>query len=130
MAPVQVAQITPALAAQLLAGVEAHAPRGMASARDVAGMCERGLCFAANVGAHSQVAYVLQVREGCAWISAAKGSGRVDLVRQVLPAIELQVSGACGSIGFQTARPGLVKKAQAMGYEIRGWILGKELPWS
>jgi hypothetical protein len=130
VAPVQVAPLEPHVAAQLLAGIERHAPRGMPSAGQVQAMCERGLCFGANVGNHSQMAYVLQLQDGKCWISAAGGRGAVDLTQTMLPAIELQVSGAADSLAFLTGRRGLVKKAQALGYEIRGWVLQKDLQWT
>jgi hypothetical protein len=123
---VTVTSIAPRLAASMLAGAERYDPRGVMRADDVQAMCERGLCFAATVNG-SQGVYVLHVKNGQAWVQAGAGFGAADLTRAVLPAIELQVAGYAESVAFQTMRPGLVRKAEALGYRRVGWILKKDL---
>lgn len=62
------------------------------------------------------------------WIQAAGGKDAQDLTRLGLAAIEAQGKAArFESVGFQTRRKGLVKKAQALGYEIDGFILRKKI---
>ena len=122
---VEISRLDPATAATLLAGVERLDPRGVLRPADLAGICERGLCFAATTPG-GQVAYVLNVKNGVAWIDAAQGAGLVDLTRAVLPCIELQCS-ELAAIGFTTARPGLKHKAEKMGYRVTGWHLKKDL---
>lgn len=125
MEKVVLSHLDPGTAAMLLAGVERRDPRGVLRADDLAGVCERGLCFAATTPG-GQVAYVLNVKNGVAWIDAAQGAGQVDLTRTILPCIELQCS-ELDSIGFTTARPGLKRKAEKMGYQVTGWLLKKDL---
>ena len=109
----------------MLAGCERLDPSGTTSAQDLDAMAERGQCFAAESG-DSSAAYVVRVINGVAWIIAAKGDGTAPWRKLLLPMIEAQAAG-CEAVGFQTARKGLVKAAQAQGYEITGWILRKRL---
>lgn len=61
------------------------------------------------------------------WIQAAGGKAKIDLTDLGLGAIEAQAKAArFESVGFQTRRKGLVKKAIAHGYEIDGYILRKK----
>lgn len=126
METVALSRLDPATAARLLAGIEARDPRGIAQSSDVLDTCTRGLCFAATLEGGAQMVYVLNVRNGQAWIAAAKGGGPADLTATLLPVIELQAS-ELDSVAFQTARPGLVRKAQRQGYRVTGWILKKDL---
>ncbi|MDZ7939269.1 MAG: hypothetical protein U5M53_13745 [Rhodoferax sp.] len=60
------------------------------------------------------------------WVTAAAGRSDDDLTRIGLDLIEETARQAgCLEVGFQTARPGLVKKATQQGYEVAGWILKK-----
>lgn len=72
-------------------------------------------------------AYALTAHGGELWVQAAGGNARADLTRIGLAAIEYQAAGKFQSVGFQTRRTGLVKKAQALGYTIDGYILRKTL---
>lgn len=126
METVALTALDPGTALQLLAGVEARDPRGVMTRDDLARLCEQGLCFGASIAGRAQMVYVLSVRNGQAWVQAAKGEGAADLTRTMLPVIELQCS-ELDSVGFQTARPGLVRKAQKQGYRVTGWMLTKEL---
>lgn len=116
--------IPPADAARALAGLEKMDPRGRTTAADLVDLAKRGACFALS-GAADAV-YVVNVRNGVAWIDALKGSGTPDLVAVVSELIELQAHG-CRAVAFQTARPGLVRKAARHGYRVAGWIMRKEL---
>ena len=88
-------------------------------------IAERGQCFQA-VAEKSSAVYVLEVNSGHAWVSACKGCGPVAWRAVLLPVIEQQATG-CKSVGFQTARRGLVRAAEKQGYEVTGWILRKKL---
>lgn len=129
METVSLSPLEPGLAAELLRGFEAFDPSGTWRAEDIPDVCERGLCFAATVG-KSQGVYVLHVKGGKAWLQAAVGMGPTDLVRNVLPAIELQLAGNADRLAFMTGRRGLVKKAAEQGYRVAGWVLAKDLPWN
>lgn len=60
------------------------------------------------------------------WIEAAAGQGADDMTAHGLALIEGMAQGAgLASVGFQTARPGLMRKAQKQGYTVAGWILKK-----
>lgn len=126
MEAVTLSRVEPDVAASLLRGAERFDPRGIATQADVEVMCQEGACFAATHASGAQAVYVLRVRNGQAWVDAAAGSGQVDLTALLLPVIELQAA-RLSSVAFQTARPGLVRKAQRAGYRVAGWILKKDV---
>ena len=118
-------RLEPDLAAALLVGCERLDPTGMSTAQDLRAMTEAGQCYAATTDG-AQAVYVVKVCNGVAWVDACKGAGAVDWSSALLPVIEAQAKGLF-SVGFQTARPGLVRKAKKQGYEVAGWILRKKL---
>lgn len=62
------------------------------------------------------------------WIQGAGGADSADLTQAGLAACEIEARGrGLESVGFQTRRRGLVKKAIKAGYEIDGYILRKRL---
>ena len=96
----------------------------MTTAQDIAPMVRGGECFAATSDAGGQAVYVVRVVNGVAWIDAMKGDGPTDHIKTLLPVIEAQAKGL-HRVAFQTARRGLVRKAQRQGYTVAGWILSK-----
>lgn len=126
MAPLTLSRLDPDTAVQLLAGVERFDPRGIADAASLSVMCHAGQCFAITAPGGAQAVYVLKVRNGQAWIDACQGEGATDWTATLLPAIELQAS-ELDSVAFQTARPGLVRKARRQGYHVAGWIMKKDV---
>lgn len=118
--------LEPDLAAALLVGCEHLDPAGRTTARDIPGMTRGGQCYAATSHDGAQVVYVVNVSNGVAWIDAAKGAGPVPWSETLLPIIEAQSKGL-RSVGFQTARPGLVRKAERQGYRVAGWIMKKQI---
>lgn len=69
----------------------------------------------------------LKIRGAELWIQAAGGADRENLTRLGLEAVErIAQQAGMDSVGFQTRRPGLVRKARALGYEIDGFILRKK----
>jgi hypothetical protein len=119
--------LDPDTAAAMLAGVERHDPRGILTRADLRAMCDNTACIAATVDGGGQAVLLVAVRHRQAWIEAAKGHGGADLVRDVLPAVELAAMPACDSVAFRTARRGLVRKAMKQGYQVTGWVMRKAL---
>ena len=126
MEKVFLSRLEPSFAAALLRGCERLDPRGLATPPDIDRMTDAGQCFAATTDHKAQAVYVLTVKNGVAWIDAAKGQGAADWTALLLPIVEAQAQGLA-SVAFQTARPGLVKKAQAQGYDITGWVMRKRI---
>lgn len=118
-------RIPPDLAAALLVGCERLDPAGLTTAQDIEHMTARGQCFAATAPG-AQVVYVMRVENGRAWVDAMKGAGAVDWIATALPIIEAQAQGL-RAVGFQTARRGLVRKAQRQGYRVAGYIMEKTI---
>ena len=101
--------------------------RGIVTAESLHQSAQRGHCFAVNHASGAQAVYIIAVENGQAWVTACRGEGgAVDFTKTLLPVIEHQAHGLA-AVAFQTARPGLVRKAKAMGYQVTGWILKKEL---
>ena len=77
------------------------------------------------------VLYNIQhVRTGPEFVveAAAGGLAGVDLVLLIMPYLErLAAEVGCGRVHFRTARPGLVKKAEAQGYRPAEIWLAKDL---
>lgn len=121
---VTVERIHPAIAAQALAGMEELDPRGMTGADDIKRMCELGQCFA--LSGDVQAVYVLVIRNGVAWVQAAKGAGTVDCTDALEVAVTDQARGL-KAMATQTARPGLVRKLKKRGWSVTGWIMQKGL---
>lgn len=113
------------MAAQLLAGCERLDPAGEATAQGLFDMCQRGECFAID-SAQGSAVYVVRVRNKTAWVDAIKGRGDMDITAAVDAVLSGQAQGL-RSMGFQTARRGLVRKAQARGWRVTGWIMQKEI---
>ena len=126
MEKIQLNHLEAHLAASLLTGCAHLDPCGMATEADIARLALTGQCFTAT-SETGQAVYVVKVKNGVAWIDAVKGNGATRWQNVLLPVIEAQAKG-CASVGFQTRRRGVVKAAQAQGYEITGWILRKKLP--
>ena len=127
METVAVSRIDAATAAAFLSGLAGQDPRGIVTADTLRQSAERGHCFAVTHASGAQAVYIIAVENGQAWVTACKGEGAaVDFTRTLLPAIEHQAQGLA-AVAFQTARPGLVRKARAMGYQVTGWIMKKDL---
>ncbi|HEV6968844.1 MAG TPA: hypothetical protein VK305_25890 [Roseateles sp.] len=116
-------EISAEQAERRLAGLDALDPTGMTA--DVRDLARSGRAFAIEGDAGNAV-YVVTVRNGCAWVTAAKGGGSVDLT-EVLDRVLVAQSQGLRALGCQTARPGLVRKLKARGWQVTGWILRKDL---
>lgn len=118
-------RLEPQLAAALLAGLHRADPAGTSTPADVERIAREGMSFAATAD-NAQAVYTIHVKNGVAWIDACKGNGPVPWSDVLFAVIEAQSKG-CAAVGFQTARPGLVRQAKRHGYEVTGWILKKAL---
>ena len=97
----------------------------MATAADVAAIAKGGDCFGVNTD-NAQAVYVMQQKNGVAWVNACQGRGPIPWVKVLLPVIETQAAG-CQSVAFQTKRRGLMTQAVKQGYHVAGWILKKNI---
>lgn len=62
------------------------------------------------------------------WVEAGQGSSSDDLTAQGLAVIEEIARGlCCEAVEFQTRRPGLVKKAAALGFETKQVVMTKKV---
>lgn len=127
METVHLSKLEPELAAQMLAGFAPLDPTGMHDERELPARLARSACLlATSEDNKSQAVYVLRVHNGVAWVDFAKGFGAMDWCAILGPVIEAQTKGV-RRVAFQTARPGLVRKAIKQGFTVRGWILGKDM---
>ena len=112
-------------AAARLAGVAELDPSGIAS--NGADLARCGRAFAIE-GQGGDAVFVVAVRNGCAFVVAAKGGGRIDMTT-VLDQVVTRgaTNDGCTSVALQTARPGLVRKLQKRGFRITGWVMKKDL---
>jgi hypothetical protein len=79
-------------------------------------------------GEHGKGVFALKRKGETCWVDAARGTGNYQWLPIGLGAIEAAAKeGGFVRVGMQTARRGLVKQAQALGYEIEGYILKKIL---
>lgn len=128
MADAQALTVRPISAASAVArlgGVAALDPAGLTAGAEDLVRC--GQAFEVDGEAGSAV-FVVAVRNGCAFVVAAKGAGSIDMTT-LLDRVITQgaTNDGCTSIAFQTARPGLVKKLTKRGFRVTGWILKKDL---
>ena len=116
-------QISASSAVQALQGARLDDP---ARTADLGDLCASGQCFEL-VGDGVRAVYEVQLQRGTAWVSALAGSGKTPLIDAVMSLVDVQARDAgAQQIAFQTARPGLMKKAVKHGYSITGWILRKQ----
>lgn len=111
MAPAQVQELTRQEALERLQRLPAH----FEDAEQLAGAGPAFLLSAAG----GELLLVLQLHLGgrLLWITAACGQAAEDLTRIGLQFVE-QIGYLCGceEVGFNTRRPGLVRKARRLGY--------------
>ena len=115
--------IPAAQAAQALAAMAHLDPRGLATPADVAQACQD--CEALEVldGQGGRAVVLVAKANGMHWIEAAAGEGGANLCATITEALD--ASGA-RSIGFQTKRRGLVRRAERLGYRVCGYIMRRD----
>lgn len=72
--------------------------------------------------------FVLKKMGAVCWVEAGQGTAKDDLTEQGLAVIEEIARGlSCEAVEFQTRRPGLVKKASALGFETKQVVMRKKV---
>jgi hypothetical protein len=120
--------------------IEAIAPIDRAEAAQCLGRVQdpAGIATPASMAATGQpmrvtteageLVYVATKRAETLWIEAAQGQGAQDFTALGLELAQRTAQNTgCESVSFQTARRGLVKKAEQHGFKVVGWILKKEV---
>lgn len=112
--------------------VEAVPLLALASGDDVQGVgladILSGCQFFILDGNGDKLAYAVKRCGSELWVQAAGGSGDADLTGLMIRNTEKQARAAgLSSVGFQTRRKGLVKKALQGGFIIDGFILRKKI---
>lgn len=79
-------------------------------------------CFSLTTGQGVAV-YAVRLSGARLWVSAAAGKTRASICPELAQALDAQARRAGATrIAFQTARRGLVRRAQALGYQVIGGI--------
>lgn len=97
-------------------------PAGM---QDAQSMAAGGSSTAFQIGAGELVA-TLSKDGQTLWVDAAAGFGDV-LSDGFALADQIAKQSGCNAVSFQTARPGMVKRARQAGYTVAGFILKKKI---
>lgn len=95
---------------------------------DVDAMIARGQCWKlVEQGAIVGALVTTESGNGDLWVSMATGRAQCDLVAVLADHLREHAAGRYRSIGFQTARRGLVEKAKCHGYNVEAFIMRKTL---
>jgi hypothetical protein len=100
-------------------------PRKMAEPGDAPAI-SAGQAFVIE-GQGVSACYVLQVKNGVAWCSAARGQAEGADLTAVLDGVMTAQAEGLQRLGMQTARPGLRRKLEKLGWRVTGWTMHKEL---
>ena len=113
----------------MLAPLESDKTDTGAGKYSVESMIQRGQCFVVGGDTGQVAAYVLQAQGPELWVMAAAGGEQGTCVTTALTALIEAQARAHGfaSVGFQTKRRGLVRKAEKLGYEVAGYIMRKKI---
>lgn len=85
---------------------------------DLADLIARGAAYKIVDGAGVVLgAYVLDANWPLLWITAGAGRADVDMTA-VIDALVTAQGGGFAEVGFRTERPGLVRKARRLGYQV------------
>lgn len=116
--------ISEAQAEQHLREHQVPDPTGQATPES---MAKAGQAFKVDAGGGGGI-FVVTKNGRRIWIEAAEGRAGDDLTEIGLQLIEEMARCAdCTEVAFQTGRRGLVHKAQALGYEVIGWVMKKKV---
>jgi len=85
-----------------------------------------GECFKLQQGGETVGAYLLRAQGDELFILAAAGRAKFDLTAAIT-AIVCKQGAQFETVAFRTIRPGLIKKAVALGYVRTGDILRKRI---
>lgn len=114
-AAVTVREVTAGEAGPVLAPVTRFAT----TAETVDHVAALGRCFVIEQDGRTVAGYVLQRQGDECFVLAAAGAASFDLTALLARLVDAHAAGLT-SIGFQTRRPGLVRRAQRLGYRIVG----------
>lgn len=124
MEKISVQKIEPGRAAAVL---EAAAMSDPAKRSTPASIAESGECFQLTADG-SEGVFVLQRKGAGLWISGAGAVQSKGLTGTGLQVIEqIAKQSDCQTVGFQTARPGLVRLAKKQGFKVVGVIMEKSI---
>lgn len=118
-------QISEAQACDQLARFDMRPPVGYYTVQQAV---QGAICWQLQ-GERGQIVFSLRELPGVTWIDAAAGDTEVAMLPELLACIEdmARKDYMTEMVAFQTVRPGLVKAAAKLGYEVKGWILGKRV---
>lgn len=85
----------------------------------------RGHCYLLGIDGQTVGAYLLELKGEEVFILAAAGRADIDLTAALDQVVTFQAEGRFWSIAFRTVRPGLMKKAAALGYTRHGNVMRK-----
>lgn len=116
MEEIEVEEVTADVVAAALAHHGVSDPRGVNTVDDIAA---GGPCFRLRTPGGSAV-FVNRVDiDGVWWIDGAASEGGAGMAVVGLPLVEQAARNAgCWAVAFETARPGLVRVADRMGYRV------------
>lgn len=124
MAQQQLTAISEAQACEQLARFKLQPPVGRYTVQQAV---QGASCWQLQ-GEGGQIVFSLRQLPGVTWIDAAAGDTEAAMLPPLLACIEqLARENKTEAVAFQTVRPGLVKAAGKLGYEVKGWILGKRV---
>lgn len=124
MEKIQVTKISSAAALDMLRAVPGRDPSGMSTPE---GIVAGGDCYRLQDGA-SDCVFVLKKNRDRMWVETARAVKSAGLTRYGFNLAEaMSRESGCQRVGFQTARPGLVKIAKKNGYRVVGVIMEKAL---
>lgn len=90
-------------------------------------MIAAGTCWKIVEGGVITAALLTSEEGGALWVLIAAGRSCTDLVDVMAAHLQQHAAGRYNSIGFRTARKGLVRKAERHGYEVEAFIMRKKL---
>lgn len=106
----------------------AHSVKTDPSGRfSVDSMIAGGTCWKIVESGAITAALLTSEEGGALWVLIASGRSCTDLVDIMAAHLQQHAAGRFSSIGFRTARKGLVRKAERHGYEVEAFIMRKKL---
>lgn len=119
--------LTPLTEAEAVEALRLHQvpdPTGQSTPESLAA---GGHAFAGKAGGGEGL-FVVKKNGRQLWIKAATGQSADDLTELGLGLVEeIARQLDCDEVAFQTARRGLVHKAEPLGFEVAGWIMKKKV---
>lgn len=125
MANVQVEEVTREDAARVMRAAGLRVALDLETPEDLAA---NGACFTLRTERGEGV-FVLSRAGDVLWVDGAGAVSGQGLTEDGFQAFERIARGqGCNAIGFQTTRPGLVRRAERAGFRVAGFIMEKAVP--